>query len=209
MASPRQVRALTRDSMEHLPATCRACTRWELDAVQTARVAGNGTGAIAKADWLSTTLLEWGSCGQVMYVDERAVGYVTYAPAAFLPGLAAFATSPIAVDAVGLAMVFVDEAYRGRGCGRALVRAAAADLARRGVRAIEVVASEKTASCMVPAEFLRAVGFCTVRAHPINPRLRLDLKSTVSWREDVVEVALDRIRKRRPQLGTVRRNDLN
>ena len=54
--------------------------------------------------------------------------------------------------------------------------------------------------------FLRAVGFSTVRPHPITPRLRLDLKST-SWREDVVEAALDRLRNRRPL--AVQRQDLN
>jgi hypothetical protein len=36
------------------------------------------------------------------------------------------------------------------------------------------------------------VGFKTVRPHHHFPRLRLELKSTVSWREDV-EVALERL----------------
>jgi hypothetical protein len=62
---------------------------------------------------------------------------------------------------------------------------------------------------MVPAEFLRAVGFTTVRGHPMTPRLRLDLKTTVSWREDVVEAALGRLRHRRPQLGALQRHHLN
>ena len=45
---------------------------------------------------------------------------------------------------------------------------------------------------MVPAEFLLAVGFKTVRPHHRWPRLRLELKTAVSWREDV-EVALERL----------------
>ena len=36
------------------------------------------------------------------------------------------------------------------------------------------------------------MGFKTVRPHPRLPRLRLELKSAVSWREDV-EVALERL----------------
>jgi hypothetical protein len=36
------------------------------------------------------------------------------------------------------------------------------------------------------------VGFKTIRAHTRYPRLRLDLRSAVSWREDV-EVALERL----------------
>jgi hypothetical protein len=47
-------------------------------------------------------------------------------------------------------------------------------------------------SCVVPADFLLAVGFKTVRPHYRYPRLRLDLKNALSWREDV-EVALERL----------------
>jgi hypothetical protein len=45
---------------------------------------------------------------------------------------------------------------------------------------------------VVPADFLLAVGFKTVRPHHRFPRLRLELKTAVSWREDV-EVALERL----------------
>jgi len=209
MGNGRQVRALTRDNVHDLRVPCRGCTRWELDPVRSSRVSRDGSSAEAKAQWLSSTLLEWGSCGQVIYVDDQPIGYITYAPPAFLPGLAAFPTTPVSPDAVGLGTVFVDPNYRGHGYGRILVQSAAADLVRRQVRAIEVVAHEKSAVCMVPAEFLRAVGFSTVRAHLNTPRLRLDLRSTSTWREDVVEAALDRILKLRPQLGTAQRHKLN
>jgi hypothetical protein len=49
----------------------------------------------------------------------------------------------------------------------------------------------------VPADLLTAVGFKTVRQHHRFPRLRLELKTAISWREDV-ELALEQI------LGTVR-----
>ena len=48
-----------------------------------------------------------------------------------------------------------------------------------------------------PSDLLLAVGFKTVRQHPRYPRLRLELKTALSWREDV-EQALERI------LGSVR-----
>jgi hypothetical protein len=48
----------------------------------------------------------------------------------------------------------------------------------------------------VPADFLLRVGFKTVRQHPRWPRLRLELRSAISWKEDV-EAALERL------LGTV------
>jgi N-acetylglutamate synthase-like GNAT family acetyltransferase len=206
MASARQIRPLTRDNLAALPSSCVSCTRWELDAVHNSRAERDGTSAAAKAHWLSTTLLDWGSCGHLIYSDDHCVGFVTYAPPAYLPGFAAFATTPLAADAVGLATLYVRPEYRCRGLGRILIQSAAADVARRGIRAIEVVASETPHPCMVPAEFLRAVGFSTVRPHPVTPRLRLDLKST-SWREEVVEATLGRLRARRSL--AVQRQDLN
>ena len=44
---------------------------------------------------------------------------------------------------------------------------------------------------MVPAEFLTAVGFKTVQPHPRYPRLRLDLRGVLTWRDDV-ELAVER-----------------
>ena len=82
----------------------------------------------------------------------------------------------------------------GGGVGRMLVQAVAKDLARRGVRAIEAFGDAKWdgPACVLPAQFLLSVGFKTVRPHHRWPRLRMDLRSAVSWREDV-EVALDRL----------------
>ncbi len=207
---PRRLAPLTRDSLDELPAPCRACARWELDAVSRARAEAEGEDACAaaKADWLSATLLDWGSCGQVVRVDGVVVGYALYAPPAYLPGLAAYATAPVASDAVALAALRVEPEHAGRGLARMLVQGMAADLARRGVRAVEAIAStDGSATCLVPAEFLLAVGFTTVRPHPRTPRLRLDLRSTVVWHEDVVEAALDRLLGRRRAVGTLHRDD--
>ncbi len=68
-------------------------------------------------------LLEWGSCGRVLYVDGSAVGFVLYAPPPFLPGAEAFPTAPVSEDAV----LLVDGAglpeYAGGGLGRVLMQA--------------------------------------------------------------------------------------
>ena len=206
---PRRLAPLTRDSLDELPSPCRTCTRWELDAVHRARVEAGGGGAQAKASWLSSTLLDWGSCGQVVRVDGVVAGYALYAPPAYLPGLAAYATAPVSPDAVALAALRVEPEHAGHGLARMLVQGVAADLVRRGVRAVEAIASADGhgAECLVPADFLLAVGFTTVRAHPRTPRMRLDLRSTAAWREDVVEAALDRLLGRRRAVGTLHRND--
>ncbi len=84
--------------------------------------------------------------------------------------------------------------FTGGGLGRMLVQGVAKDLTRRGVRAIEAFGDLRWdgPACVVPAEFLLAVGFKTVRPHPRFPRLRLELKTVLTWREDV-EVALERL----------------
>ena len=46
-------------------------------------------------------------------------------------------------------------------------------------------------SCLAPADFFLSVGFKTVRQHPRFPRLRLDLRGVLSWRDDV-ELAVER-----------------
>jgi hypothetical protein len=45
---------------------------------------------------------------------------------------------------------------------------------------------------VLPADYLSGIGFQTVRPHHRWPRLRLDLRSTLTFREDV-EVAVERI----------------
>jgi hypothetical protein len=45
---------------------------------------------------------------------------------------------------------------------------------------------------MLPVDYLLAVGFKTVRPHHRHPRLRMELRTALTWREDV-EVALERL----------------
>lgn len=139
-------------------------------------------------------LLEWGSCGRVVYVDEVPVGFVLYAPPAYVPRSTAFPTSPVAADAVQLMTAWLMPGYQGQGLGRVMVQTVAKDLIRRGFKAVEAFgdATWKEPACVLPADHLLAVGFKTVRPHPRYPRLRLELRTTISWKEDV-ELALDRL----------------
>lgn len=139
-------------------------------------------------------LLEWGSCGRVVYVDDVAAGFVLYAPPAYVPRSTAFPTSPVSPDAVQLMTALILPGFQGQGLGRVMVQTVAKDLLRRNFRAVEAFgdARWKEPACVLPAEHLLAVGFKTVRPHPAYPRLRLELRTTLSWKEDV-ELALDRL----------------
>lgn len=195
---------LTLDHLVALDAPCRSCIFWELDPVRRSRVASCDA-AREKEAWLSHVLREWGSCGRVVLVDGRPVGYVAYAPAAFVPGADGFATAPVSPDAVLLTALWVDPEHAGGGLARILVQAMARDLVTRDIRAVEAFGAAGGRrrgavggpDCLVPADFLGRVGFKTQRAHPRTPRMRMELRSALTWRDEV-EAAIERI------LGVVR-----
>ena len=203
----RRVVNLTLDNLGDLPGRCRRCVFWELDPVAGETAAEVGGVDFEKEAWVSATLLEWGSCGKIAYVDTAPAGYVTYAPPVHVPRSSAFPTSPVSGDAVLLMTAGILPEFTGAGLGRMLLQTAAKDLTRRGIRAIEAfglaspvggdppepgVPAVGRPGCVLPADFLLAVGFKTVRPHHRHPRLRLDLRTAVSWRADV-EVALERL----------------
>jgi hypothetical protein len=185
---------ITLDNLDDLPRRCRRCVFWELDPVSGDRAVEVGDPALEKEAWVSATLLEWGSCGKIVYVDSVPAGFVLYAPPLYVPRSVAFPTSPVSADAVLLMTARVLPEFAGGGLGRMLVQGVAKDLTRRGVRAIEAFGDLKGEAdgCVIPADYLLSVGFKTVRPHHRYPRLRLELKTVLSWREDV-EVALERL----------------
>lgn len=155
---------------------------WEV-APTCSGAAGFGDAAFDKEAWVSATLLEWGSCGRIAYVDDLPAGYIMYADHRYVPRSSEFPTGPASADAALLMTAHVTPAFAATGLGRLLVQAAAHDLAERGITALEAFGDSRgeTGACVAPAEFFRAVGFKTVRAHPHYPRLRLDLRHLPGW----------------------------
>jgi len=204
----RRLEPLTLDLLADLPGPCRSCVFWELSPVAAGQAQRTGDTEFEKEAWISAALLEWGSVGRIVYVDDVVAGYLMYAPPHLVPRAVAFPTAPVSGDAVLLMTGRVLDEFTGGGIGRVLVQGVAKDLTRRGIRAIEAFGLEQVRTpdqgryraepgCVLPADFLRSVGFKTVRPHHRHPRLRLDLRTTLSWREDV-EQAIERL------LGTVR-----
>lgn len=152
-----------------------------------------------QGDWIRDVLTEWGTCGRLAMSDDHAIGCILWAPPAYIPGAEAFPTAPVSSDAVLMQAVYVDPASRRGGIGRLLVQTMAADLVKRGgVRAIECFADAgRNPRERVPVGFCEGVGFKTQRAHGTTPRMRMDLRSALTWRDEV-EQALERL------LGAVR-----
>ncbi|SES42652.1 GNAT family N-acetyltransferase [Lentzea albida] len=192
----RRVVGVTLDNLEHLSKHSRTCVFWELAPHLREQAEEYGDTEFEKEAWVSSVLLEWGSCGRLIYCDGIPAGSVFYAPPAAVPRSAAFPTSPVSPDAVLMTSLDVLPEFRGGGLARVLVQAVAKDLTRRGVKAIEAFGDtrpdDEEASCVTPAEFLTSVGFKTVRPHPRWPRLRMELRSSITWKEDV-EAALERL----------------
>ncbi|GAA0305737.1 GNAT family N-acetyltransferase [Kineococcus aurantiacus] len=203
---------LTLDTVADLPKQSRQCVFWELDETAAQRAAEAGYPDFEKEAWVSTVLLQWGPCGRLVYVDDQPVGFVMYAPPEYVPSSTRFPTSPVSGDAVLLTTGWIEPAFRGEGLARMLLQGAAKDLTQRGAKAVEVFgggpaavggdgsgesAHEHGEPCVLPGHLLESVGFTVVRPHHRYPRLRLELKNALSWREDV-EAALERL------LGSVR-----
>lgn len=130
----RRLVSLTLDTLEDLPRPCRQCVYWELDPVSADRACAAGDPGLEKEAWVSQTLLEWGSCGKLAYVDGMPAGFVMYAPPAYVPRSMAFPTSPVSADAALLMTANVVAAFAGGGLGRMLVQGVARDLTKRGSR---------------------------------------------------------------------------
>lgn len=205
-SSSRRITRLTLDNLDDLPASCRGCAFWELDPVRRVRAEEAGESALEKESWVSSVLLEWGSCGRVLYVDDQPAGYAIYAPASFVPGAESFPTAPVSEDAVLLASLVVLPEFAGGGLGRMLVQAVVKDvLSRGGIRALEVFGDRRPGAagglpgCVVPADFWLRVGFKTHRRHARYPRLRMEMRSVLTWREELeqaLEKLLDVVRPR-------------
>jgi GNAT superfamily N-acetyltransferase len=167
--------------------------------VRRGRLVGDAEAAAVKDAWLSQVLREWGSCGRVAVVDDVTVGYVVYAQPAYVPGAGSHPTAPVSADAVLMTTAYVAPDHAGADLGRMLVQAMAADLVRRGgIRAVEAFGDRRgRGGCVVPAGFLAHVGFRTHRPHRTTPRMRMELRSALTWRDEV-EAALERL------LGAVR-----
>lgn len=185
------------------------CLRWKYDWVSVERTSDDRAGVALEA-WVRGVKEHWGVCGQVLEVDEEPRAYVLYAPPAFLPGLGDVPTAPPSPDAVVLAEMCLLPGAGGFASAKHLVQTMARDLHAREVAAVEAFGrhTANTAEflaeepreegaapgerCLVPVDFLDAVGFTTHRAHGTTPRMRMELRGARTWKSEV-ELALERL----------------
>ncbi|MBB5913785.1 hypothetical protein BJY24_002652 [Nocardia transvalensis] len=137
------VTALTLGGLDNLPAHARRCVFWEIDPAVAADSREFSDPVFEKEAWLSTVMLEWGSCGQVALIDGQAAGCALYSPPSVVPRAALFPTSPVSPDAVLLTTLRSEFPYQDGEVAARLIQAVVNDLVRRGVRAIEAFGIRK------------------------------------------------------------------
>ncbi|MDO8847019.1 MAG: GNAT family N-acetyltransferase [Coriobacteriia bacterium] len=181
---------------DHLPAQCSDCVFWE-SAEVLPRECGSACDARIAADWVRTVAAEWGECGRVAVEDGAFLGFIKYAPPGYLPQAWNMPSGPPLEGAPLIACMHLAPEARRHGLGGVLLRAALRDLAGRGERTVQTYALARRTDYenapMVGVEFLLRNGFTVVRPHPEVPLLKLDLKSLVSW-SDNLEAVLESLR---------------
>lgn len=208
--------ALALDSVSAFAGHSRQCTFWEMDP-ESAPDGVVADPSLEKEAWLSALLLEWGSCGRLVWDGDSLLGHALYAPASEAPRSRLFPTSPVSVDAVLLMSIDIYERSAPWSAITPLMNAVTGDLVRRGVRAIEAFGYRESAPdaafdpslllrdavtpgagdcspgrCMIPVSWLEQLGFHEVAPHHRFPRLRLELGRDLGWKAEV-EAALEKL----------------
>lgn len=196
-SATRELRPLTPGLVGDLVGACAPCTFWQ--TVPRNGHSGPHEPLELLAEWVETVTSDWGSPGRVAYLDGQPVGHVLFAPARYVPRLAAFPTSPS--DLSTLMLVTAVTTPEHSALRKTLVQAAAKDALTHRARSLEAVGARPLAvsrhGCVLDVAFLEKVGFRIERDHPAYPRLRIDLRTLVTLRDEVAE-ALSRALARMP-----------
>ncbi|MBN1192906.1 MAG: GNAT family N-acetyltransferase [Coriobacteriia bacterium] len=179
-----------------LPSRCAGCMYW-----QSVQILPMRCGALcdrqAADDWVSKVSAEWGECGRVAVEDGEFLGFIKYAPPRYLPQTRAMPAGPPLDDAPLITCMHIAAEARRHGLGGVLLRDALRDLVGRGERTVQAYALAQRVDYetapMVGVDFLLRNGFTVARPHPDVPLLRLDLKSLVSW-TDNLDTVLESLR---------------
>jgi GNAT superfamily N-acetyltransferase len=148
--------------------------------------------------WYRQVTDEWGECGCVAREDDEILGFIKYAPSRYFPQSSTFPSAPEDPTVPMIACLHITADARHHGLGSVLLRAALKDLLGRGERKVEAFAAAQRPaviedSPMLGIDFLLRNGFTVSRPDAQFPLMRLDLRSLVSWSENL-EAVLNSLR---------------
>ncbi|MGB4593926.1 MAG: GNAT family N-acetyltransferase [Coriobacteriia bacterium] len=192
----RRFRPLTTENAADLPPGCASCVYWE-SAERLPVECGARCDVHLATGWISRVSSEWGDCGRVVMEDGDILGFIKYAPTAFVPQAQNMPAGPPSDKAVLLCCMHITPDARQRGLGKVLLQAALRDLVQRGERTVQAYATARqgdfVTSPVVGVQFLLRMGFTVARPHPELPLMQMDLRSLVAWTENL-EAVLESLR---------------
>jgi GNAT superfamily N-acetyltransferase len=192
----RRFKPLASDLIEALPTGCAGCVFWE-SPERLEHVCGAKCDVALARGWVDRVRSEWGDCGRAAVEDGEVLGFIKYAPAPFFPQAQVMPSGPPDEKAVLIACMHISPDARQRGLGKVLMQVALRDLATRGVKTVQAYGTLQQGafetSPVVGVEFLLRMGFTVSRPHPDVPLMQLDMRSLVSWTENL-EAVLESLR---------------
>ncbi|MBN2247099.1 MAG: GNAT family N-acetyltransferase [Coriobacteriia bacterium] len=181
---------------ERLPVPCAGCMYWE-SADRLPFECGARCDEAEATERVRVIADAWGECGRVVVEDGEVLGFIKYAPPLYMPQARHLPPGPPDGDAPLITCMHIDPDARQKGVGGLLLRAAMRDLAQRGERTVQAYATTYRGDMsdvpVVGVEFLLRHGFTVARPHPEVPLMRVDLKTLVSWTENL-EAVLESLR---------------
>ena len=188
----RRFRPLTPKRARELAGPCASCAYWESPTRREMSCPHDccSVDAPMLERWRRDVADEWGDFGRIAYEDGEVLGYVKYAPARYFPQTAYMPAGRPPDDVVLLSCIHTRPEARSIGLGSLLVGLALRDLATRGERMLMAYGTvEKAEEAPMPTmDFLVARGFTVAAPHPLYPLLKLDIKATASWTENLEAV---------------------
>jgi ribosomal protein S18 acetylase RimI-like enzyme len=140
--------------------------------------------------WYERVSEEWGECGRVAAdEDGEILGFIKYAPTSYFPQATKLGIPAPPPGGVLISCVHIRDDARSLGLGRLLLFAALKDLAQRGEKTVWAYGYTAHVDMsnvpMIGVEFLLRHGFTVTSPHPIHPLLHMDVRSLVSWSENL------------------------
>ena len=192
----RRFKPLTSDLIEALPAGCAGCVFWE-SPERLEHTCGSKCDLELARGWVDRVRSEWGDCGRAAVEDGEVLGFIKYAPSGFFPQAQVMPAGPPDEKAVLIACMHISADARRRGLGKVLMQAALRDFVTRGEKTVQAYGTTHQGSFesspVVGVEFLLRMGFTVARPHPETPLMQLDVRSLVSWTENL-EAVLESLR---------------
>jgi hypothetical protein len=178
-----EVNDLTEDNLMNVPEwdshpfSCKYCIYWEFpeDSVNPKLIKEELIQK--KLQWLQNTMVTFGNCGKIAYINGKPVGYAEYAPPKLLPRSVDYQSGPPSDDAVLISCLFIPhEKHRGVGVGNRLLQSIIEDSKERGLKAIETFArKDNPNNPSGPLDFYLKNEFKIHRNDSEFPLVRLEL----------------------------------